>query len=129
MNKTLHSILEDYLNYNKSQKRLDVKTLKAYRIDITQFCNFLPNSNINTISISDIESYIEHLNKKFKPKTVKRKTASIKAFFQYLEYKNVIEINPFSKIKIRFKDPLLLPKTIPLYTIETLLATIYKENS
>ena len=39
MNKTLHSILEDYLNYNKSQKRLDVKTLKAYRIDITQFCN------------------------------------------------------------------------------------------
>ena len=35
----------------------------------------------------------------YKPKTVKRKIASLKAFFHYLEYKELIDRNPFSKIQ------------------------------
>ncbi|MDO5382145.1 MAG: tyrosine-type recombinase/integrase [Eubacteriales bacterium] len=129
MNKTLNSIIEEYLKYGKNQKRLDDKTLKAYRIDLRQFCNFFQNSNINSISMSDMEAYIGHLNQNYKPKTAKRKVASLKALFHYLEYKSIIENNPFNKIKTKFREPLLLPKTIPLYTIETLLSMIYKENS
>lgn len=63
---------------------------------------------------------------KYKPKTVKRKIASIKAFFHYLEYKDVIEINPFNKLQIKFREPVILPKTIPLHTVEVLLSAIYK---
>lgn len=129
MNKTLNSIIEEYLGYGKNQKRLDDKTLKAYRIDLTQFCDFCQNSNIDSISIFDIESYIGHLNQTYKPKTCKRKVASLKALFHFLDYKNIIDNNPFNKIKTKFREPLLLPKTIPLYTIETLLSIIYKENS
>ena len=41
----------------------------------------------------------------------------------------MIEQNPFNKIKTKFREPLLLPKTIPLYIMETLLTTMYKEFS
>ena len=59
---------------------------------------------------------------------MKRKIASIKAFFHYLEQKDKIQVNPFKKIQVRFREPVILPKTIPLQTIETLLATIYDKR-
>ena len=129
MNNNTNTIIEEYLIYCKLQKRLDSKTLKAYRIDLTQFSIILENPDILTITISDIESYIGHLNQSFKPKTAKRKVASLKALFHYLEYKNIISNNPFNKIRTKFREPLLLPKTIPLHIMETFLSEIYKENS
>lgn len=129
MNNSTTSVIESYITYCKFQKRLDSKTLKAYRIDLIQFTNYLKKCDLNTISVTDIESYIGYLNQVFKPKTVKRKVASLKALFHYLEYRNIIASNPFNKIRTKFREPLLLPKTIPLYTIEAFLSTIYKENS
>lgn len=128
MNNPTH-ITEKYLEYCKNQKRLDTKTVKAYRIDLQQFETYFTNTDILTLSIINIENFIEYLHQNFKPKTVKRKLASLKAFFHYLEYKNIIESNPFNKIKTKFREPLLLPKTIPLYTLENLLYTMYKEYS
>ena len=34
---TTQTLIENYLAYCSSQKRLDEKTLKAYRIDLRQF--------------------------------------------------------------------------------------------
>lgn len=121
--------IENYLEYCKTQKCLDIKTLKAYRIDLQQFASFFDISNIHAISITYIENYIGYLHQNFKPKTAKRKLASIKAFYHFLEYKDYIEQNPFNKIKIRFREPIILPKTIPLYIMEELLATMYNEHS
>lgn len=123
------SITEKYLEYCKLQKRLDDKTIKAYQIDLKQFTTFLNNTDIHNLSVIDIENFIGYLHQKFKPKTVKRKLASLKAFFHYLEYRNIIEINPFNRIKTKFREPLMLPKTIPLHMVENLLATMYKEYS
>ena len=126
---TLFTTTENYLEYCKTQKRLDKKTIKAYRIDLSQFIAFFNNSDIHTIFITDIEKYIGYLHQNFKPKTAKRKLASIKAFYHFLEYKDYIEQNPFNKIKTSFREPVMLPKTIPLYIMEKLLATMYKEYS
>lgn len=126
---TLIPITEKYLEYCKAQKRLDEKTIKAYRIDLKQFMTFFNNTDIHTLSIADIENFIGYLHQNFKPKTVKRKLASLKAFYHYLEYRNIIAINPFNKIKTKFREPLLLPKTIPLHTVKNLLSTMYQEYS
>ena len=126
---TLFTIIESYLKYCETQKRLDKKTLKAYRTDLDQFISFFNNTYINTISIPDIEKYIGYLHQNFKPKTAKRKLASIKSFYHFLEYKDIIDLNPFNKIKIKFREPVILPKTIPLYIVERLLTTMYKEFS
>lgn len=124
----LQKNLTNYLEYCKYQKRLDCKTLKAYRIDLTQFISQLPVNNILEITSDILENFIAQLHQKYKPKTVKRKIASVKALFHYLEYKELIERNPFYKLEVRFREPVILPKTIPLHTIETFLSTMYRQR-
>lgn len=125
----LKTLIEDYLTYCECQKRLDAKTLKAYRIDLRQFSEWLPFANVSDITPSLLESYIAKLHQEYKPKTVKRKIASTKALFHYLEYKDIIVTNPFNKIQVKFREPVILPKTIPLYTVETFLSTIYSQRT
>lgn len=95
---TLQIHVKSYLEYCATQKCLDEKTLKAYRIDLRQFFEQLPVSEVTEISSSEMETYIARLNQVYKPKTAKRKVASVKALFHYLEYKEIIGKNPFSKM-------------------------------
>lgn len=127
MMKNIKKNLNNYLNHCTTQKRLDEKTIKAYRIDLSQFINKTNIISVDQLDICTLEKYIAFLNNTYKPKTVKRKLASIKAFFHYLEYKDIIDFNPFNKIAIQLKEPIILPKVIPLNTIEHFLATIYKQ--
>ena len=117
-----------YLEYCQSQKRLDSKTLKAYLIDLQQFTKQFPSADILDITPTILENYIAGLHQKYKPKTVKRKIATLKALFHYLEYREIIERNPFTRLQIRFREPVILPKTIPLHTVETFLSIIYKQR-
>ena len=125
----LQTHIANYLEYCGTQKRLDEKTLKAYRIDLRQLSEQTSSQEITEITSETLEAYIAKLHQQYKPKTVKRKIASVKALFHYLEYKDIIDRNPFNKIQVRFREPVILPKTIPLHTVETFLTTIYKQRS
>lgn len=80
--------IERFLNYCKSRKALNEKTIKAYRIDLRQFSEYTGN----IFSKEMICQYIDMLHEQFKPKTIKRKIASVKAFTHYLLIQEVIEI-------------------------------------
>lgn len=125
----LRTLIENYLEYCQYQKRLDIKTLKAYRIDLWQFSSNVPAGDVCDITTVTLEDYIAKLNQEYKPKTVKRKLASVKSLFHYFEYKDIIDRNPFNKMHLKFREPVILPKTIPLHTVETLLSTIYKQRT
>lgn len=124
----LKDTLEIYLDYCEWQKRLDNKTLNAYRTDLRQFSDYIPVDDIPSITPPIIEDYLAHSHQSYKPKTVKRKIASLKAFFHYLEYKDLIVTNPFNKLQLKFREPVVLPKTIPLHTVELFLVTIYRRH-
>ena len=113
---------KDFLNYCKYHKNLSYKTINSYDIDLRQFQEFTCE-----LSKSSVWEYIESLNKKYKPKTTKRKIATLKAFIHYLLLQDLIEYNPFDKIEVKIKEPLLLPKTIPLATIRQLLLFLYSQ--
>ncbi|MEY8392222.1 recombinase XerC [Lachnospiraceae bacterium] len=124
----LQTHIENYLEHCNTQKCLDEKTLKAYRIDLRQFAEHLFISDVTAITSSELETYIAGLHQKYKPKTAKRKVASVKALFHYLEYREIIERNPFYKMQIHFREPMILPKTIPLHIVEVFLSTIYTQR-
>lgn len=115
--------LEMYLEYCEYRKQLDQKTLKAYRIDLRQFFEYV---GVDEPKKERIEAYITQLHQKYKQKTVKRKIASVKAFYNYLEEMEIIVENPFHKIKVRFKEIITLPRIIPREEIEQLLNYMYK---
>lgn len=123
----LQILIKNYLEYCSNQKRLDGKTLKAYRIDLRQFSEQISITELAEVTSVILETYVAQLHQQYAPKTVKRKIASLKAFFHYLEYKEIINQNPFGKLRMRFREPIVLPKTIPLHTIKTLLNTVYKQ--
>ena len=90
----------DYLDYCRIRKELDEKTLKAYKIDLRQYFEFC---DCDEPEKKEIETYIVDLHQRYKQKTVKRKLASIKAFYNYLEAEEVIDTTPFRKIRTEFK--------------------------
>jgi integrase/recombinase XerD len=113
-----------FIAHCKYQKGLNNKTIKAYSIDLRQYAAF---SN-GKIEKDTLMRFIEHLHKSYKPKTAKRKIATLKAFANYLYFEEIIEHNPFSKIKTTFKQPLILPKTIPLNDINKILKCAYAQS-
>lgn len=125
----IQTISEEYITFCRYQKRLDQKTLNAYKIDLNQFFQQLQSISIENVTPDMLETYIAFLHQKYKPKTTKRKIASLKAFFHHLEYRDLIDRNPFSKIQVKFREPVILPKTIPLRTVETFLSTIYQQRN
>lgn len=114
--------IQIYLEYCQFRKRLDGKTLKAYRIDLAQYQLFIGNQDV---SKEMIEKYLATLHQKYKPKTVKRKIASIKAFYNFLEDEAVLSENPFRCIKVKFKENMRLPRIIPRAEIERLFNFVY----
>ena len=124
----LETLITKYLRDCETIKTLDKKTIKAYRIDLTQFCTFMLKYPDFT-SKTAINEYISTLHKKYQPKTVKRKIATIKAFFHHLLYEEIIFSNPFDKINAKFREPQTLPRTIPDAIIETFISTMYKQKS
>jgi len=77
---TLNTQIDNYLFFCKFQKCLDEKTLKAYRIDLTQFEHIISTTTVSNFSANDIEKFIVFLHRTYQPKTAKRKIASVKAF-------------------------------------------------
>lgn len=124
----LEIIINNYLDFCQDQKRLDAKTIKAYRIDLRQFVSQISTDSAMDITPETLEQYVITLHQTYRPKTVKRKIASAKALFRYMEYKNHIITNPFNKLQIKFREPVILPKTIPLQTLERFLSAIYRQR-
>ncbi len=115
---------DKYLNHCRHHKNLDAKTVKAYGIDLRQFADFygahaaLPWKDI-------ISEYIVQLNQTYKPKSRKRKIASVKAFCTYLLDNEILEENPFARIRLSFREPLTLPRTIPVELLNRFFETMY----
>ena len=114
--------IDEFINYCRYHKKLSEKTIRAYKIDLSQYGVFS-----NELSKQALWDYIEYLNKKYKPKTAKRKLATLKAFIHFLLLQDLIDFNPFHKLETTIKEPLLLPKTIPLGVIAKLISFSYQQ--
>ena len=101
--------------------------MKAYKIDLKQFEIFCTDLS-DCFAKNVVDDFITNLHKQYMPKTVKRKIASLKAFFHHMEYKELLNENPFTKLEIRFREAKLLPKTIPFHSIQTFLSTLYAQK-
>ena len=55
----------NYLEYCQYQKRLDPKTLKAYRIDLNRFALQIAASDVSDISPGILETYISGLHQQY----------------------------------------------------------------
>lgn len=123
---TLSQLIEQYLEMCEYERNLSADTLKAYRTDLRQFSEFTKGEWADRDLLN---GYIKHLNMCFAPRSVKRKLASVRAFYHELEYSGTVEENPFHKLHIRIQSPRQLPRTIPDNLVRSLLQSAYDAYS
>jgi integrase/recombinase XerD len=128
MSTTVPDAISIFLGHCRYEKKLSAKTLKAYNTDLAQFYTFLAArqvSVINNVSKIDIRHYLEHIQA-LKPKSIKRKIATIKALFNFLEFDDLLAANPLRKMKIQVKEPRVLPTVMELPEITRILQVLYR---
>lgn len=123
----LQEQINHYLYYCGEQRRLDEKTVRAYRTDLDQFHEY-SRREASDVSKEVLTSYIIYLHQLYKQKTVKRKIASLKAFYAFLEREEIVAENPMRKVRTQFREERVLPRTIPAEIIERLLCYMYHQQ-
>ncbi|MDL2312821.1 tyrosine-type recombinase/integrase [Bacteroidales bacterium OttesenSCG-928-B11] len=128
--KNIDETIKGFIFHCQFEKNLSKRTIKAYETDLRQFDSFVGTTTVDKmlgeITKEVLKSYLQKISY-FKPKTVKRKIASLKAMFNYLEFEDDHYINPFRKIKIRLKEPQILPVVMTLSEVKKILQMMYKE--
>ncbi len=126
----LQEAVAQFLFHCRYEKNLSPKTLKAYSIDLRQFTEHLATHlEVATLAAVDktaLRAYIKSLFGPLKEKSIKRKVATLKALFHFLEREDLIAINPFRKMDVRIKETRRLPRTIPLADLKRLFKHLYR---
>lgn len=129
--KTLNDVLKDFIFHCQYEKGLSGKTIAAYQIDLKQLKEYLYTfysvELIKSVSKEMIKAYLQKISD-YKPKTIKRKIASMKAFFSFYEFENETFINPFRKMKIHLKEPYILPTVMCDSEIKQILEFLYRQR-
>lgn len=114
-------ILSEYLDFLEIEKGLAQNTLNSYRRDLSNFFDFCENIEINDIQRTQINSFILSLHeKKYSPKSIMRKIASLRGFFKWAIANEIIISNPALTLE-QPKIPQKLPKIISISEIENIL--------
>ena len=115
-----------FLFHCEIEKKLTEKTLKAYQTDLMQFSKFLQEHEIEFVQKEELKRYLLELSK-YSSRTMKRKVATLKAFYSYLEFEEKIELNPFRKVRVNIKLEQVLPETLTISEISSILRVAYLE--
>ncbi len=120
--------ITDFLSHCRIEKNLSSKSIKAYETDLLQFKKFLNENNysedLKIISKVELRSYIDSMSN-LMPSSTKRKIASTKALFNYLEYEGQLDSNPFRKMRIKIKEPKQLPTVMSLTEVSKIFQKAY----
>jgi integrase/recombinase XerD len=126
----LKEAIEQFLFHCRYEKNLSPKTLKAYAIDLRQVSDFLvanlPATHLEAIDKVALRLYIKGLFTGLAEKSVKRKVASLKVLFHFLEREDLIAVNPFRRMDVRIKETKRIPRALSLPDLKCLFHHLYQ---
>jgi integrase/recombinase XerD len=131
---TLDAALTLFLSHCRYEKNLSPKTVRAYATDLQQLAIHLSkeepeNLKVSTIDKAALRGYIQSLFGSHADKTIKRKVATLKVFFHFLEREDVIAVTPFRKMQVRIREARRLPRTISLADLRSLFQVLYAQKT
>ncbi len=122
----LSRAVDVFLCHCRLERGLSRLTMTAYQIDLKQFQEKQGQGlGIAGISKDRIRGYLAWLDENYKPRSIKRKIATLKSFFSFLEYEEYIEASPFRKLRLRLERARSLPRTLSLSSVKRLLQSAY----
>ena len=126
-------LIDRFISYLRFELNRATLTAEAYARDLNEFSNWLSKGRpgeIDFISVttSDIRAWLASLSRAGEsPRTVRRKTQSLRAFYRWLMKCNIIKISPLADIPLpKLSKP--LPDIIRPEEIENALK-FYREEA
>lgn len=117
-----------FLTHCKFERSLSSLTITAYENDLKHFFESLEGKDtvhIETIDKGIIRLYLETLGEIYKPRSIKRKLATLKSFFTFFEQEEIVDISPFRKLRLQLERAKSLPRTLPVASIKKLFQAAY----
>jgi integrase/recombinase XerD len=121
---TLKSAIEWFLGHCANHRKLSNHTLKAYRHDLKLFCAFGSNGtgdvSISCVDRNLVQRWIAEMTT-LKPRSIRRRLATLKSFFASLERNERLNENPLAGFRSEVKIGTSLPRTVSRSTVKSLL--------
>ena len=116
--------VDAFLHHIRFERGLSQHTVSAYRRDLAALGEFCAERNLGDwagLSISDLRRFAAGAHRRgLAPRTVQRRLAGARSFFDYLEREGQISHNPARGVKAP-RPPRKLPQTLDLDQIARLL--------
>ncbi len=100
----MEDFLEDFAKNIKLEKNHSSNTVLAYVSDVKAFIAYLEEetsvNSIEDVTEFEIKGYLSRIYEKVKKTSLARKIESIKSFFDFLEKKHILKLNPAFLIDI-----------------------------
>lgn len=112
-------MIESFLRYLQHERRYSLHTVKSYENDLLQFEQFLSGIDkeldMANVVYPHIRAWIvELVEDNISPKSINRKIASLRAFYKFLQAREVCKNNPTTKLK-----PIKTEKNLPHFVRES----------
>jgi len=126
----IDSCTAKFISSAKVERNLSERTIKAYTSDLRPLSEYFVGKNVNEITTDDLRGYLRTLeeNNYHKDTTIRRRIATMKVFFGFLEDENAISLSPARKIKKKYEIAKHLPRVIPLREVKRLLRAPSRER-
>lgn len=114
----------DYLQHCRLEKSLAPHTQRSYSSDIADFLKWAPRAVVpNAVTEDTIRAYVRHMVDKraLRPTTVKRRLASLKLFFRWLESRGHVRSSVFHRLELFVRLPRRLPRALSSVEARSLL--------
>jgi site-specific recombinase XerD len=118
------AVARRFLDHCRVAKRLSPNTLRAYDADLNDFVGHLGRSRrVGQVGRDDLRGYARVLLDKrgLKETTVRRRMATLKILFRWLEREEVVALSPFYKLDMVIRLPRRLPRALHTEEIRRLL--------
>jgi len=143
-------LIEQFITYLEVERNFSGHTVRSYRADLTQFCQFmtaladaplgvdtltsedLPGEDaldvtrlmhaLPAVTATEIRAFLAMMrNSDYSKATIARKLASLRSFYKYLARTGTVETSPVAAVRTPRQDK-RLPKCLDLAQIEALLS-------
>lgn len=111
--------INDFLTYIRCELNYSAHTVLSYKNDLTQWADWATNGtpeNLDPQSVTrdDVRAWLAHLAKNnIAPRSIRRKTQSLRAFFKYMMRYHGMKHNPAEEVTLAKTD-----KPLPVYVPE-----------
>ena len=116
--------IDDFLNYIAKEKRYSQHTIKGYKTDLIEFSDYTHryfDLSIECANHRVVRSWFaQMIEDGFKPRTIHRKSSSLKSFYKFLMVRGLLEKSPMDLVPLPKMDK-KLPKFVEEKSLDVLL--------